>query len=64
MPYPNYERWKTTPISDVSFLSVVIPIHNQVLVTAPPTGAIASHVSDLGARQTRAQGCKTWCRMG
>lgn len=48
MPYNNYEQWKTTPIQEQPFLSIVIPAYNEEVRIIPTIGAIASHVSDLG----------------
>jgi dolichyl-phosphate beta-glucosyltransferase len=48
MPYSNYERWKSTPISGQPYLSIVIPAYNEEVRIVPTIGAIASHVSDLG----------------
>lgn len=48
MPYDNYEQWKTNPIQEKPFLSIVIPAYNEEVRIIPTIGAIASHVSDLG----------------
>lgn len=48
MPYSNYEQWKTEPIEETPFLSIVIPAYNEEVRIIPTIGAIASHVSDLG----------------
>jgi len=48
MPYQNYERWKSTPITGQPKLSVVIPAYNEEVRIVPTIGAIASYVSDLG----------------
>jgi len=48
MPYDNYESWKTEPITDQPYLSIVIPAYNEAIRIIPTIGAIASHVSDLG----------------
>lgn len=48
MPYSNYEQWRSTPISDRPYLSIVIPTYNEEWRILPTIGAIASHVSDLG----------------
>lgn len=47
MPYANYARWKTTPIQEDPFLSVVIPAYNEEIRIIPTIGAIASHISGL-----------------
>ncbi|MCW1968477.1 MAG: glycosyltransferase family 2 protein [Anaerolineae bacterium] len=50
MAYSNYQRWKTTPISDTAapYLSVIIPAYNEAERIVPSIGAIASHICDLG----------------
>lgn len=48
MSYSNYEKWKSTPIQEQPFLSIVIPAYNEEVRIIPTIGAIASHVSDLG----------------
>jgi dolichyl-phosphate beta-glucosyltransferase len=48
MPYDNYEQWKTVPITQEPFLSVVVPAYNEEVRIIPTIGAIASYVSDLG----------------
>lgn len=48
MAYDNYERWKTIPLEEDPYLSVVIPAYNESERIIPTIGAIASHVSDLG----------------
>lgn len=48
MPYDNYEQWKSTPIGQEPFLSVVIPAYNEEIRIIPTIGAIASYISDLG----------------
>ncbi len=48
MPYSAYEQWRTTPITEEPYLSIVIPAYNEAVRIVPTIGAIASHVSDLG----------------
>lgn len=48
MPYNNYERWKSQPITSEPLVSIVIPAYNEEQRIVPTIGAIASHVSDLG----------------
>src|SRR5215208_5816860 len=48
MDYANYDRWKSTPVDDQPYLSIVIPAYNEEIRIVPTIGAIASHVSSLG----------------
>lgn len=50
MAYSNYQRWKTTLISNTAapYLSVIIPAYNEAERIVPSIGAIASHICDLG----------------
>ncbi len=48
MPYENYVKWKTTPLVESPYLSIVIPAYNEQDRIITSIGAIASHVSDLG----------------
>ena len=48
MPYENYANWKTKPLVEAPFLSIVIPAYNEQDRIINSIGAIASHVSDLG----------------
>lgn len=48
MAYEHYNQWKSTPIDDVPYLSIVIPAYNEEVRIVPTIGAIASHVSNLG----------------
>lgn len=50
MAYSNYQRWKTTLISNAAapYLSVIIPAYNEAERIVPSIGAIASHICDLG----------------
>jgi dolichyl-phosphate beta-glucosyltransferase len=46
--YEDYQRWKTTPIEQEPYLSVVIPAYNEEVRIVPTIGAIAAHISSLG----------------
>jgi dolichyl-phosphate beta-glucosyltransferase len=48
MSYIAYEHWKTTPVTEEPYLSVVIPAYNEAVRIIPTIGAIASHISSLG----------------
>lgn len=48
MTYDDYQRWKTTPLTDDVYLSIVIPAYNEEVRIVPTIGAIAAHVSGLG----------------
>ena len=48
MPYDAFTHWKTTPLTESPYLSVVIPAYNEAERILPTIGAIASHISDLG----------------
>ncbi len=50
MSYQNYERWKTTPLVEEPYLSIIIPAYNEEERILPTIGAISSHISDLVAR--------------
>jgi dolichyl-phosphate beta-glucosyltransferase len=46
--YEMYESWKTQPISDEPYLSIVIPAYNEAERILPTVGAMASYVSSQG----------------
>jgi dolichyl-phosphate beta-glucosyltransferase len=46
--YEDYVRWKTRPLDQEPYLSVVIPAYNEEVRIVPTIGAIAAHVSGLG----------------
>ena len=48
MAYENYQRWKSTPLDEQPYLSIVIPAYNEEVRIVPTIGAISAHVSDLG----------------
>ena len=48
MSYAAYEHWKTAPITEEPYLSIVIPAYNEAIRIIPTIGAIASHISSLG----------------
>lgn len=48
MSYEDYVRWKTRPLDQEPYLSVVIPAYNEEVRIVPTIGAIAAHVSGLG----------------
>ncbi len=48
MAYESYIRWKTTPLEERPYLSIVIPAYNESERIVPTIGAISSYVSELG----------------
>jgi dolichyl-phosphate beta-glucosyltransferase len=46
--YEDYVRWKTRPLDQEPYLSVVIPAYNEEVRIVPTIGAIAAHISGLG----------------
>ncbi|MEM7799503.1 MAG: dolichyl-phosphate beta-glucosyltransferase [Chloroflexota bacterium] len=48
MTYDIYQKWKTEPLNQPPFISVVIPAYNEEVRIIPTVGAIASHISGLG----------------
>ena len=48
MGYEAYQTWKTPPLTEQPYLSVVIPTYNEAIRIIPTVGAVASFVSDLG----------------
>lgn len=47
MAYENYVAWKSNPLTEPPYLSIIIPAYNEAERIIPTIGAIASHVSDL-----------------
>ena len=47
MTYQNYSHWKTAPLAEEPYLSIVIPAYNEEERIIPTIGAISSFVSDL-----------------
>jgi dolichyl-phosphate beta-glucosyltransferase len=45
--YEEYLRWKTIPLDQEPYLSVVIPAYNEEMRIVPTIGAIAAHVTSL-----------------
>ncbi len=48
MAYESYIRWKTTPLDERPYLSIVIPAYNEAERIVPTIGAISSYVSEQG----------------
>ncbi len=48
MTYENYQTWKTTPLDEKPYLSIIIPAYNEEIRIVPTIGAIAAFVSTLG----------------
>ncbi|MDM8531700.1 glycosyltransferase family 2 protein [Anaerolineales bacterium HSG25] len=48
MAYTDYEQWKSTPLTNQPYLSIIIPTYNESFRIVPTIGAVASHVSGLG----------------
>ena len=46
--YDNYQKWKTTPVSNQPDVSIIVPAYNETERLIPTIGAIASEMSDLG----------------
>jgi dolichyl-phosphate beta-glucosyltransferase len=46
--YNNYAEWKSQPIEQPPYLSVIIPAYNESERIVPTIGAVASQVCDLG----------------
>ena len=46
--YDNYQKWKTTPVSNQPDVSIIVPAYNETERLVPTIGAIASEMSDLG----------------
>lgn len=48
MSYHDFDTWRSTPLPDTPFLSVVVPTYNETARLLPTLAAIATHVSALG----------------
>lgn len=48
MSYSAYEKWKTQPVNEKPYVSVIIPAYNESERIVPTIGAIAAHVCQLG----------------